>query len=121
MAGDIKRILEALSAGDVCKANDNAYLALGRGSATSFFGFDPEDIYCFSKAGRGAMAGSPLQDKADRRGCGAIPREGRKLEFARDTSRGYILIEALILLPQVHCFQCVHLNRLRCIERHLDL
>ena len=111
-----------MSAGDVYKANDNAYLALGRGSATSFFGFDPEDIYCFSKAGRGAMAGTALQGKADSRGCGAISREGRrKLEFARDTSRRYILIEVLILLPPVHCFQSAHLNRLRCIERHLDL
>jgi hypothetical protein len=44
---------------------ENADLALGRGSATSFFGLLFEDIYCFSSSGRGgAMVllckGTPL-------------------------------------------------------------
>lgn len=34
-----------------------AYLALGLGSAATFFGFVPDFIYCFSKSGEGAIVG----------------------------------------------------------------
>ena len=101
--------------GMLCDAREGVYAtyeALGLGSATAFFGLEPEDMYCFSSSGRGAMDGRrPLQDKADKgtllEGC---------WELACGKRRVCICFENLILLPPVHCLEAMQVNRLRCIE-----
>lgn len=92
------------------------YEALGRGSATSFLGFEPEDIYCFSRSGRGifAMTWPPLLDKAE---AGSVLVEC--WELTRGMTSVCIRFEGEIVLPPAHCLKCVQLRRLRCIELHL--
>ena len=88
------------------------YEALGLGSATAFFGFEPEDMYCFSSSGRGAMTGKrSLQDEAD---TGSLLKEC--WELGRGMTRVCIHFEILILLPPVHCLEAMQVSRLRCIE-----
>jgi hypothetical protein len=52
----------------VGKGEKGYYEALGLGSAASLLGLHPEDMYCFSRSGRGVFAmtrGRPGPDKAD--------------------------------------------------------
>jgi hypothetical protein len=100
--------------GHTCDGMMGSYEALGLGSATVFFGLEPEDIYCFSNSGRGAMPRMcPLQDKAD---------QGSFLKEYWELSLGLMKIcigwESLMMLPRVHFLKAVQLSRLRCIERH---
>jgi hypothetical protein len=114
--GEMRRILDSVR----CVVDEGVkgnYEELGLGSAVSFLGFEPEDMYCFSKSGRGVFAmarGRPLQDEATDGGFRV-----EYCELARDMKTIYIRLERKAGLPPVHCLKGMQLSSLRCIGKHL--